>query len=417
MRTVTDNTLTQDANSRTIALCNSLGRHLRLRGDHADAVRYLRQALNAAVTLFGEEDPGLARDLNDLGWALLGFGDLAPARDCFEAALPRWQQLGDDANYAATLDNLGQVSIGEGNLGEAEQRFTSALAIREEVLEECDPRIAVTLTNLGDICKKRHDLSDALEYYDRALAIRLKALGASHPTTALTLLRQADVLVLTRDLRGAERALDGAVNAYIATLGDRDPRTVDTFARLALVVLTRGDSERAVDLLARVEVLRDQMNESPTPVGVDVLNTVGFIKWSSGDFAAACGWYLDALRACQGIRKDGDFEAVVLNNLGMVWEWLDQPDVARDAYEQAHAVLERSQRSATELAARIANNYGGMLTVAGELAAARGQLERAYAERLRLLGEGRRRDGFDAREARPIEQRGGTTARGGGGDR
>jgi tetratricopeptide (TPR) repeat protein len=388
LRTVTDQALEQASDKRTAALCNALGRHLTSRGNHAEAVSYFQHGLGCALTVVGEDCPALARDLNDLGWALLRAGALEPARDCLEAALPRWKQLGDDANYAATLDNLGQVARDEGKLGEAESYFASALSIREQVLDSLDPRIAVTLTNLGQLRMQRQDGVAAVEYYRRALAIRLQKLGPRHPATAITLMSEAQAQLLIGDLDNAHRAIESAVAAYTATLGDSDPRTLTALAVQAQVVAGLGDSERTNELLERLESMREPLTQVPTRGIASALNTVGFIHWTDGNFAAACAWYVDAQHAYEEVEGPRHPDLiVVLNNLGMVWEWLDERGTAREAYECALEILEQSEGSATELGGRVRNNYGALLTAERELTVARAQLDQAYAVRVSVLGK------------------------------
>jgi tetratricopeptide (TPR) repeat protein len=386
LRAVTDAALERQTDLQARELGNVLGNHLRANGQLAEATSYLRRALEGAVALYGTDHPALARDLNDLGLALLREGSHAEARRCFEAALPRWTQLNDQPNYAASLDNLGQLAHDEGDLATAERCFTRALAIREETLGLLNPQTAVTLTNLGSLRLERGEFEAALDYFVRSLKARQRTLGEAHPSTGLSYYNEAEARRLAGDIAAARGSLERAVHAYTTSLGEMHPRTLRALASLAAVVDDEGDHERADDLLVTVAKGRAGLVATPTPWTGTMLNNLGYLLWTRGEFVPARDTYLDAISVDERVRGLRHLNlGVIFNNLGMVCQWLEEQPAARHAYERALQIIDGSQPTA--LSMRVGNNYGLMLVTLGELEAARHWLEAAYADRSRILGK------------------------------
>jgi tetratricopeptide (TPR) repeat protein len=387
LRALTDEALDHEPDELARELCNMLGSHIRERGDPVAAVPYLEAALRCAIALWGTRDPRLARDLNDLGFTHLVAGDHEDARTCLEAALPLWRLMADEANYAATLDNLGQLAEKTEDLTTAEHLFEEALEIRWEVFGELHERTAVTLTNLGRIRQNRGDIAGALTFYERSLAARSSTLGDLHPATGVSLINLGEARREAGDVAAARTLFEKAITAYETSLGQDHARTLSALGRLLSVVDDRANPDTLEELLAKVEAARARIGASPTPADVAMLNNAGMAFWAGGQFARACEWYLDALRL--GERAEGRDHpdlVTVLNNLGMVWEWLDAFDEAAGAYERAQDIFTDSSRVPAALCARVANNFGVLLTRVGDLGAARANLDTACESRRQLLG-------------------------------
>ena len=387
LRALTDEALGHDPDELARALCNMLGSHVSRRGEPAAAVPYLTGALRCAIAQLGTEDPRLARDLNDLGLAHLRARDYEDARTCLEAALPLWARIGNEANYAATLDNLGQLARETEDLTTAEHLFEEALEIRLKVFGELHERTAVTLTNLGVIRQQRGDVAGALTFYERSLAARSSTLGDLHPDTGISLINLGEGRREAGDVAAARTLFEKAVTAYETNLGQYHARTLGALGRLLAVVYDTATPDTLEELLAKVEAARARIGASPTPADVAMLNNAGMTLWAGGQFARACEWYLDALRLDERAQGRGHPDLVtVLNNLGMVWHWLDALEQAAGAYERAQDIITNAGRVPAILCARVANNFGVLLTCVGDLGAARANLDDACEWRRQLLG-------------------------------
>jgi tetratricopeptide (TPR) repeat protein len=387
LRAVTDAALSR-ADLPALRVCNVLGNYLRSSGDYDGAVFYLERALRIHEALNGEGHPSTARSLNDFGYALRRKGDWRRARAHLERALALWEQLGDDANRAATLDNLGQLADDEGAYLDARQYYERALRLREQVEGPTHPRTTVSMHNLGMLLLAHGDVNEASKYLERALEARLEVLGPNHTQTAIS-------LGIIGGLHFRRGELDAARDCYERALAVFELRrgahwtTLNTLSRLLVLVTQQGDLARAGQLLERWTPLQDQVLAQGRPVDADVLNSVGYVLWTLGDYAGASRKYEEALTAEErGIRSPhSPMLATILNNLGMVREREFHYDAAVTYYERALSILERTGRPSDELTGRILNNYGATLRLQGHLSEAQARLEQALAIRQRILGD------------------------------
>jgi tetratricopeptide (TPR) repeat protein len=386
LHAVTDQALAGAHDKLTRDLCRMLGSQLRQRGDAAASVPYLEAALACAIDLWGADAPELALDLNDLGASLMRTSALEQARECLEAALPRWHALGNEPNLAATLDNLGQMANDQGDSAAAEAYFADALAIRERVLGRLHPQTAITLTNVGQLLLQRGDLEQAIEYFERSLEARCSTLGEVHHATGISLFNLSAARHQAGDTATAKALLERALRAYRPTLGEDHPRTLNAVAALMAVIDMEDEPELAQELLARLLTGRARIVASGSPLSGMTLNNIGFGLWTSGDFALACEAYLEALHADERTKGvDHPDLVTVLNNLGMAWHGMDLLNDADEAYARAERILARS-KAASALSARVANNHGALLTQGHDLEGARARLEEAYEWRRTILG-------------------------------
>lgn len=135
-----------------------------LRGEHAQAEDYCRQALALA--------PRLASGYYNLGIALRGQGRLAEARDAFKRATEL------QPNYSDAMDALAHAHI-------ALYEWPSAAQVLSDILALW-PRKAETHNNLGTVYQAMGRIGDAIASYEAALninprlAVALNSLGSAH---------------------------------------------------------------------------------------------------------------------------------------------------------------------------------------------------------------------------------------------
>jgi len=219
--------------------------------------------------------------------------------------------------------------------------FKRGVVIRESIGDECDPSgtalnhllLAYTLEELGE-------LAEAQPYYNRAFEL------------------------------------------YHASFGPQHPRTLSLAVKLAASALERGDQSRAIDLLEGTRMLINGAAETVGPqVSPADLNNLGYAFWLRGDYATARRLYELALS-----RR---LEPTTLNNLGMIAERLGEYTAAVKHYRDALSALQEQRAShwRSVLQARILNNLGVGLTMAGDTALGARYLNEALAMRLELQGE------------------------------
>ena len=164
-------------------------------------------------------DRTAARNLNEMGIAREGAGDIAGAEAYYRKAIEK------DDHYARPYSNLGLIALRAGSRAEADSMFRLAIAH--------DPDYSVALCNLGDLFFDAHP--DSAESYYR------RAVGGDEPALAGN---QLGALLLAHGrLDEARAALDAALST----------NPTDAAVRGALlrnrgkVAAAMGDSTAAAD--------------------------------------------------------------------------------------------------------------------------------------------------------------------------
>jgi tetratricopeptide (TPR) repeat protein len=188
-------------------------------------------------------DPhGLAKTLNNQGYALFFKGDWSGAADLWRRARTQYRAAGDAIGAATAENNLGEILADQGHLDEAEHLFEEAL--RAWRAASFALGVALATQNLGRVSSRRGDLPLASSRLDDALR-RFRELE-SNAYVADTLLRMAELHAYGSDAHNLERAL-------LALPDDAGhPAMGPSKSRLeALLLLARGDEDRGSKLLER----------------------------------------------------------------------------------------------------------------------------------------------------------------------
>jgi len=97
-----------------------------MRGDVLTAVAYFEESLRIKTEL--DDKQGMAAALHEIGllYARIGRGDRA--RECYEASLELWREVGDERGEAHTLAALGHLARST-DLAEARRLWRQGLSI------------------------------------------------------------------------------------------------------------------------------------------------------------------------------------------------------------------------------------------------------------------------------------------------
>jgi tetratricopeptide (TPR) repeat protein len=199
-------------------------------------------------TLELEQDP---HTLMCLARAKQVLGEVAEAMRLYHDALKMYEEVGDRAGQAATLNNIGGVYHSIGQLDKALEYYHQALPIRVEERDRAG--VAQTLNNIGGVYDSIGQLDKALEYLnmeevgDRAgRAATLTNIGRVHDSIG-----QPD-----KALEYYQQALPIRVE-----VGDRAGECITRY-NLAMIYRAQGKLREAMEELKQVVVL-DQLIQSP----------------------------------------------------------------------------------------------------------------------------------------------------------
>jgi tetratricopeptide (TPR) repeat protein/predicted Ser/Thr protein kinase len=154
------------------------------------AIPHFEKAVALAQRAFGDDHPGVASVLGNLGMAVMARGDAARAIELHQRALHIYETLlgPNHPTTAIARHDLGNAHFSAGDTALAEQEIRSALAIREAAVGSDHPDVAANLSDLSRVLRRRGKIEDALALTRRALVIGEKAFGAEHPSFAAQLL-------------------------------------------------------------------------------------------------------------------------------------------------------------------------------------------------------------------------------------
>ncbi len=232
---------------------NELGNLAYQAGDHAEAERHYRRALELRRATLGPDHIDVAASLANVGNALLGLDRnpeaLAIAR---EVLALREATLGHDhVDVAASLNNLAVIDKNAGRYGDAIAALTRARGIWTRALGPDNPSVINADVNLATAYYQRGELGQAADIVERALALSERLLSLDHPMT-LTVYSNAGAIALARgDLARGEVLLRTVYEVRLRLLGPDHPDVASALGNLASLADERGRLDEAAEMFTR----------------------------------------------------------------------------------------------------------------------------------------------------------------------
>jgi len=162
-----------------------------------DAARTWQQLAVAAAVRVASDKEIEAELSSNAGMVALAENDPKRANEEFENALTLQEDLlgEDNPEVARTLNNLGIALARLRKYKEAGERYKRSYELQLKYLGNEHPDTAATMHNLGVMQRKDGQMSEALSNFERALAVRKATLGDEHPDTATTHLSLANLQI------------------------------------------------------------------------------------------------------------------------------------------------------------------------------------------------------------------------------
>ena len=197
-------------------------------GKAKKAISYYEQALSIDKKVYGEKDPVVARDIDNIGAAWLTLGEPKKAIGYSKRALSIAKAVyGEKDPVVATyyLNNIGMAWTALGEHKKAIDYFKQALSIAKEVYGEKHPSVAIKLNNLGLAWNRLREHEKAIGYFEQALFIDRKVYGEVHPEVAKRLNNIGSAWYALGDSRRAKGYFQQAYNIFKELYGDEHPLT------------------------------------------------------------------------------------------------------------------------------------------------------------------------------------------------
>ncbi len=150
--------------------------------------------------------------------------DYSEAEKLLLAALKEAEKFGEqDPRLAANLNNLAALYNAQGRYVQAEPLFQRALAIVEKALGPEHPHVATSLNNLAALYIAQGKYTEAEPLYQRALLVLTRAVGPEHPGVATMLENYARMLRVLNRHDEAEK-MEGRAQAIRAKHAQENPQ-------------------------------------------------------------------------------------------------------------------------------------------------------------------------------------------------
>jgi tetratricopeptide (TPR) repeat protein len=229
------------------------GRSAAALDDRAAAAAEYERARAILVDAVGEDHPGVATAVENLGNLRLRDGRLDDAMALYQRALEiRRAAFGTDhAETAMSVGNIGNVLLSRGDCAGALERFVEVAAIHERTLGPEHPDLSIALNNAAGAraCLGRH--AEALADLRRAVEIREHAGGPEHPELVQPLTNLGWQLHAMGDEQAALAQHRRATALCERELGAWDFRIVDALEGTGVAEAALGRPELAAAAFER----------------------------------------------------------------------------------------------------------------------------------------------------------------------
>ncbi|MCB2054720.1 MAG: tetratricopeptide repeat protein [Geminicoccaceae bacterium] len=283
---------------------------------YAEARPHFERALVAAEARYGENDPRIAIELNNLAEVnrLMGRFDEAEPLYLRALELVESDSGADDPGLATTMNNLALLYRAQDRLDEAERLYERSLDILQKALGPRHLNVAKSMNNLAMLYDAQGRRDRARPLIERAFAIVREELGPEHPTTRqladnMALMASEPILAVAsgsgEDATSIEPAAGdptGAPDAAASTARAGDGAFVVHLAS----VRSEDDARAEWRRLKEVLDLPASWQQVP-PERVDVEGKGTFYRVAGGSFAD----HEAAAKACATIEAEGSYCGVL----------------------------------------------------------------------------------------------------------
>lgn len=326
------------------------GQIWRQKGDPRLALDYLGQALG----LFEQAgDPaGTADTLDDIGHVLWLLGRYDEALDRSAAALERRRSLPDRAKVATSLLSIGNIERHRGLFNEAEACYTEALGIYRAAGDQAG--LAACLNAVGMLAYQRGDTPAARRSWEDALEL-VEQMGSS-PLQAVLLCHLGEVHLQQGSLAEAQARFTAALS-LAHELSDRRLLSEATRA-LGTLALRRGDTKEALarctEALHLAEEAGVRVDVGRALISLGQVHAATLFDESQAEEPAALEYLRRGVRLFRELGNEAELAAGLMQ--------LGRYHLERGETEEGGAVLGEAEAILHRLGIRVSDEMRDMLS-------------------------------------------------------
>jgi tetratricopeptide (TPR) repeat protein len=253
-------------------------------GRPADAVAIAQRAVSVDRAVGGERSLHVARDLNDLGMALIAHGQLAEAAAALEESIQIYREEHEAHSHVALpLLHLGRVLTQRARetdppdadlVAKARGTLDEAIALQRLAAPDSDDHASLLYAR-GDVLLLSGDNEGALEAFLEAARIDRDVYGDGHPEVGIDVARVMDTQLMMGDPAAALRSLETVRTSLQAWEQHHSDLVLRILCMqvLARYALSAGLDAEAIETVGRIEVLstRPEIADDPRSLAESII--------------------------------------------------------------------------------------------------------------------------------------------------
>lgn len=306
------------------------------------AAHYYQCAMDIDRSLFGDNHPAVARDLNYLGETWRSLGDLDKSIDYFHEALKivenNWSEKHSDL-FATLLYNLGLYWFEKLENNKAIQYFSQALATWKEKYRTAHHTVASTLVNLGKAYIDFKELEKAGSCFAEAFSIDQQIYGDWHPVLSVDLIHIGTLASIKKDYKKAQGNFKDALVILNYFSEYDNPHVAEAWNGLAQVLIELGQPVEAIDYLNKaLPIVEKVFGKNHLKVSAIYFN-IGDANQAMGKFEQAIEFFNRALSIDRGFAGTNPPNLIRdLEKLGETTRTIGQNEKANDYFNEAYCL-------------------------------------------------------------------------------
>jgi len=262
-----------------------------------DAVKLLKEVLEARYQVSGSDDASTLNTTSHLAWTLAEQGDSAKEKSSFQAQQGNILQAKSIANEALEI------------LRQAETLYTIVFDSRSKALGNDHPDTLQTAANLAWVYWKQGRTGDAIELFETVLRKREQILGQGHPDKLWIINSLAKLYQEDGRLTAAEEKYKKLLE-ILKGFKERDPRIYVTEHDLAWIYGLQRRTDEAIETLEELLKKGTEDTRDEHPQTLRTMYNLAYLYYEKGDAAKALSVYRDVYTRRQRVLGEGHPDTV-----------------------------------------------------------------------------------------------------------
>jgi len=279
----------------------SLGEFLQEINQIQQALFCFDESIQVRTALYGPDNPSVAEVEYSKGVALLFHGDFEDASNCLNRSLTiRQEKLGPmDGAVGDTLNTIGFLQLRMGNFfgQEALDPLEEALEIRRAVGNKS--KVVSTLQNIGSVYKKRKQFDYCIETHSEILVVRQEEFGTNDASVADAWINLGNIQTSAGRLVEATVSYEEALRVRTLLNGYNHMSVAQVLFKIGSLNSRQNNYTDAKQLFEEYMRIRAEEEDDPDEEMAQALTLMGDLQKETGEKSKAHINWMSAMEIYQ----------------------------------------------------------------------------------------------------------------------